>query len=158
MTDHPTFLRLSLEGRFHFEPRITGYWRVHGAGATLQHLDEILEGIDREVKRFHAEFGDRLPMTPTQWRAIQRGWRTARVGMSMRRARRLMLQSRWCEARMQLRRAIADGRARTALLALVALAGSAFGLPLEWTYRIRRRPWLRRLASGELELVFPDNA
>jgi glycosyltransferase involved in cell wall biosynthesis len=158
ITDHPTFLRLSLEGRFHFEPRVTGYWRVHGGGATVQRLDEILEGVYREVVRFHDEFGARVRITEAQWRAIERRWARAHGGMSMRQARRLMLQERWSEARAQLRRAIGDARSRTGLLALVALAGSVFRLPVEWAYRFRRRPWLRRLPNGELELVFPDTA
>lgn len=158
ITDHPTFLRLSLEGRFHFEPRVTGYWRVHGAGATVRNLDLILEALYREVVRFHAEFGDRVQITEPEWRGIQGRWRTARGWMSMRQARRLMLQRRWSEARAHLRHAISNGRSRTGLLALVALAGSGVRLPVEWAYRFRRRPWLRRLRSGELELVFPDKA
>jgi glycosyltransferase involved in cell wall biosynthesis len=78
ITDHPTFLRLSLEGRFHFEPRVTGYWRVHGGGATVHRMDEILEGVYGEVVRFHAEYGDRVQITAAQWRGIQRRWTRAR--------------------------------------------------------------------------------
>ena len=36
ITDYPTFLRLSLDGRFHFEERTMGYWRVHRRGPRRQ--------------------------------------------------------------------------------------------------------------------------
>lgn len=127
--------------------------RVHGAGATARNMDQILEAVYREVVRFHSEFCDRAQITEPEWRGIQRRWPTARGWMSMRQARRLMLQRR-----AHLRRAISNARSRTALLALVALAGSGIRFPVEWAYRFRRRPWFRRLRLGELGLVFPDKA
>jgi glycosyltransferase involved in cell wall biosynthesis len=45
VVDYPTFLRLALEGSFHYTPRVMGYWRVHPGGTTVNRLESILRGV-----------------------------------------------------------------------------------------------------------------
>jgi glycosyltransferase involved in cell wall biosynthesis len=152
VTDHPTFLRLALEGRFHFVPRPMGYWRVHAAGTTVQRMDSILPALHRSIEEFHAEHGARLGIGAERWREIQDGWHAAGGWMALRQARRLLAQGRPADARPLLARAIARGRWTTIATALFGLAG----LDVERLYRARRKPWFRRAATGEVELVLPE--
>jgi glycosyltransferase involved in cell wall biosynthesis len=156
ITDHPTFLRLALEGRFHCEQRIMGYWRVHNAGTTLRDMDRILSALYPEILRFRAEFGARLPVSEDEWRQIESGWRPLRGWASMRWARRLLLDQRWGEARSHLRLALRTAGWRTRLVALAALAGSRAQLPAEWAYRLAGQPYFRRTAPGKFEVVLPE--
>jgi glycosyltransferase involved in cell wall biosynthesis len=157
VTDHPTFLRLALEGRFHFERRPMGYWRVHRAGTTVQHMDYVLGVLHRDIQRFHAEFGQRLGITPPQWREIERMWRVAGGWMSLRHARRLLVGRRWREARPHLTHALSVGRWTTAATALAGLVASRLHLSVEPIYRLRRRPWFRRDGAGAILVVTPDH-
>jgi glycosyltransferase involved in cell wall biosynthesis len=155
VTDHPTFLRLALEGRFHFERRIMGYWRVHDAGTTARGLDRILAALYPEILRFRAEFGARLPVSEAEWRQIDRDWRPLQAWASMSWARRLLLEQRWSEARSHLQVTLRRGSWRMRLVALAALAGARVQVPAEWVYRLARQPYFRRTAPGKVETVLP---
>ncbi len=153
VVDHPTFLRLALEGRFHFEPRVMGYWRVHTAGTTLGQMDHILAALRRDLGRTRAELGARLPLSAARWQEIGRTWRTAEGWMSLRRARRLLTCGRWADARPHLSHALAVGKTTTMLAALLGLAGSRLGFSIEPVYRLRGRAWFRAVPGGDVELV-----
>jgi glycosyltransferase involved in cell wall biosynthesis len=153
ITDHPTFLRLALEGRFHFERRPMGHWRVHEAGTTVQHMDYVLRVLHGEIERFYEEHGARLGVTAQRWREIQRTWAVAGGWMALRHARRLLVARRWREARPHLVRAIAVGRVTTVATAIAGLVGSRLHFSVEPIYRVRRRPWFRRAPSGDVVLV-----
>jgi glycosyltransferase involved in cell wall biosynthesis len=153
VADHPTFLRLSLEGRFHFARDTMGYWRVHDAGTTVRQRERILEGVRREILRFRAAFGERAGLTGEQWRSIEEGWRP---WVMLRLARQLLLERRWSEARQSLRTAMATPNPRLRALALAAFVGSYAGVTTEWVYRTTGRPWFRRVEPGRSELVFPE--
>lgn len=153
VTDYPTFLALALEGRFHFEPRTMGYWRVHAAGTTVRRMDEILHGIHREATRFRAAEQARLPAA--DWSDVDARWRVELAGLAMRDARRHLVDGRWAQARSGLVRVLAGARWGTRLSALLALAGSFAGTSVEWLYRLTGRTWFRRATDGKHEVVFP---
>jgi len=154
ITDHPTFLRLALEGRFHFENRVMGYWRVHPGGTTVQKMDQILTEVHRDILDFRAAHADRIDVSAAAWRAIDRRWRVTNGGIAMRGARRLLLDGRWAEARRGLRQAIADARWQTRISALAALTGSCAGRSIEWAYRLTGRAWFRRIEPGKFEVFY----
>lgn len=145
ITDHPTFLRLSLEGPFHFERRTTGYWRVHPAGTTVREMDRILAAVHREVVRFRAEHGAGVGLTGRRWRAITRSWARLWSWRSLLRGRQLLVEGHWREARRHLWRALPGGGWRARGRALAALAGS---FPAEWAGRYRQTPLLRAPGGG----------
>jgi glycosyltransferase involved in cell wall biosynthesis len=153
ITDHPTFLLLALEGRFHYEKRTMGYWRARRDGATFQYMDRILHVLHQEVVRMRGELGERLGLSVAFWREIESEWQDAEGWMSLRTARRLLVSRRWRDARPHLRRAAARGRWRTRATALLGLAASHMHVSVESLYRARGRPWFQRDAGAELEIA-----
>lgn len=155
VTDYPTFLRLSLEGRFHFENRTMGYWRAHRDSTTVRRTDEIHAAVYREILRFRDEYGDRLRISADTWRSIEQYWRVVNGAIAMRRARQLLLEARWSEARQDLVRALASAPGQTRCMAFAALLLSYIGLPIESVYRRTGRAWFMRLDAGRFELISP---
>lgn len=158
ITDHPTFLRLALEGRFHFEPRTMGYWRVHTRGATIQHMDRILHVLHQEVVQARCELGDRLGLTSARWDEIESEWQKAEGWMSLRAARRLLVSRRWRDARPHLRHAATSGRWTTRATAYLGLAASHLHVSVESIYRARGRPWFRTGHGGEVEIIVASSS
>lgn len=153
ITDYPTFLRIALEGRFHFEGRTMGYWRVHRAGTTLLHMDRILHVLHREAIRFRDDLGESLGLTPERWREIEAVWRTAEAWMSLREGRRLLVGQKWSQARPHLWLAAMAGRWTTRLTALTGLVGSRLHFSVEPVYRLRGRPWFRLGDGGDIDIA-----
>jgi len=155
VTDYPTFLRLSLEGRFHFEKRTMGYWRAHRDSITVRRTDEIHSAVYRELRGFRDEVGSRLHISNDAWRTIEQHWRVVNGAIAMRRARQLLLEARWSEARKDLACALTSAPWQTRFMALAALFLSYMGLPIEWAYRKTGRAWFMRLDAGTFELIAP---
>lgn len=76
----------------------------------------------------------------------------------MRRARRLLLQSRFAEARTSLREAILSAEWRTRAIALIGWAVSFAGASVEWAYRGTGRIWFALSPEGRVEVVFPPGS
>ena len=157
VTDYPTFLRLSLEGRFHFENRTMGYWRAHRDSITVRRTDEIHAAVYRDILRFRDELGARLQISEDAWRPIEQHWRVVNGAIAMRRARQLLLQARWREARRDLVRALGSAPSQTRFMALTGLLLSYLGLPIEWIYRRAGRAWFMRRDAGTFELIAPTS-
>lgn len=153
ITDYPTFFRLALEGRFHFEPAVMGYWRVHSSGTTINRLHLMLPALGRGVRRYMAEHGARLGLTAAQRRELELAWTLGLAQMSLRKGRKLLVERRWREARPALFEAAQKGRRRTRLMAVLGLLGSVVRTTVEPFYRFRGRPWFRAVANGESEWV-----
>ena len=155
VTDYPTFLRLSIEGRFHFDPRTMGYWRIHQAGTTANYMDQILAEIHRETLRFRGEFADHVRLRNNDWRDVDSRWQVALGGIAMRGARRLLLDGRWGDARAGLIRAMLSAEATTKVAALAGFVGSFVGHSVEWAYRLTGRAWFEQLEQDTVRLVWP---
>jgi glycosyltransferase involved in cell wall biosynthesis len=155
LTDYPTFLRLTLEGRFHYVHRTMGYWRVHHLGTTLGQREAIWRGVHREAAAFRRAYGARLPITPAEWDRLERGWHRILGYLSLQTARRLLVSGRSADARFHLHHALRHGWPRPRLGAMLALVASYAGGSIEPLYRAAGHPWYRRGASGAPEYVVP---
>lgn len=60
LVDYPTWMKLSLTGRFMYIPQVLGYWRRHPFSTTLNKSEEILHGYIRYCDEFITSFKDRL--------------------------------------------------------------------------------------------------
>ena len=58
--DYPTWVRLSLEGRFLAIPKCLGFWRRHGLSVSLNHNTEILNGITEDNLKFIKGYREKL--------------------------------------------------------------------------------------------------
>ena len=153
VTDHPTFLRMALEGRFHFTPRTMGHWRVHPGSSTVARMDQILQALWREVGRFREQHGGRLDLTAADWRRLEKSWDVFMGWRELRHARRALVERRGDDARGHLAQALRVGRLTTKVTSVVGYAASCLGLSVELVYRWRGRAWYRTAPDGRAELV-----
>jgi glycosyltransferase involved in cell wall biosynthesis len=104
VTDFPTFLRLSLSGRFYYTPKIMGYRRRHLGSATFQNLDRILTYARRYVEMFLGT--TEVPLTAAQREEIIDSWNKPRPALELTAGRLKLLSREWGIARAHLLRAI----------------------------------------------------
>src|SRR5271154_220863 len=74
LTDYPTFIELSLTGRFHFTPQTMGYLRRHQRSITVCHLRTIHDAVSRFANEFLEKHADAVPLTPAERAAMESSW------------------------------------------------------------------------------------
>lgn len=104
VTDFPTFVRLSLIGRFYYTPSIVGYRRRHLGSATFQNLNRILTHARSYVEMLLGTH--ELPLTSAQREEIVDSWNRPRPGLELTEGRLKLLSREWKVARSHLSRAI----------------------------------------------------
>jgi hypothetical protein len=99
-TDYPTFLELTLLGRFFFVPKVMGYWRQRLQSTTWTRDDWAIE---RERHRWALAFLDRhkdeLDLKDDDLPKVAESFDEARAQQWFLRGRQLLLLRRWAEAR-----------------------------------------------------------
>lgn len=99
-TDYPTFLELTVCGRFFFVPKVMGYWRQRLQSATWAKDDWATEQEQRRlVFAFLDEHNDELRLEAGERLALEESFDKARTEQWYFRGRQLLLLRRWPEAR-----------------------------------------------------------
>jgi glycosyltransferase involved in cell wall biosynthesis len=153
VTDYPTFLRLSLEGRFHYVDRVMGYWRYHHASTTVQMREAILQGVWNHNERFRATHACGLNLTDREWAQISARWRKELAWLDMRAGRRSLLDGNWSPARVHFAQAFRDGWLPSRFAALLGITASLLRRDIERGFRFGGRPWMRKNEDGDFEDV-----
>lgn len=128
--DYPTYLRLSEEGFFHYDPRPNAEWRKHASSGTSRLAGTDLSGaaLCRDFAlAAHARSSRRDLPSPAD---IRLAWEDAQGRQIWNGARILLRQRRYDDARTVLALA-ADGRYRGTLRARLKLAWVAARLHLD---------------------------
>jgi glycosyltransferase involved in cell wall biosynthesis len=60
MVDYPTWMKLSLIGRFMYIPELLGYWRRHSFSITMNMSEQIINGYMKYCDEFTSFFNDKL--------------------------------------------------------------------------------------------------
>lgn len=125
-TDIPTFIKLSLMGKFCYTNDVIGYRRRHLSSATLQ----FLQPMSTTPAKFILERADSpdLGLSEEQRNRIKRSWRGKASAMEFTTGRMRLLERRWVEARHHFSRALRPGRPPI-------LAAAAIGWALSWFHR-----------------------
>jgi len=89
IVDHPTFLQLSLHGKFAFHDKILGFWRRHGQSTTKNRFPLILDGVRRNIFFFLNEKESQLPISHEECKKIKLKWKQFETY-------RWLLLGRWC--------------------------------------------------------------
>jgi len=123
LTDYPTFLELSLKGKFHFSRSILGYRRRHQTSVSIRYAQTIHD----VVSGFTLDFLDRnhsaIILSSSEQQSIEQDWRTAEDRLFFSDGRVLLLQGRWAEARAKFR---AAWKSKDLKVRLAAATGSLF--------------------------------
>jgi glycosyltransferase involved in cell wall biosynthesis len=97
--DHPTLLRLTLEGRFRRVDAVVARHRVAASTVSRREASRIDLGVYRALVAFRRRFGERLPIGPGQWRELSRLWQRRLAGRSLGNAGvGLLGERRWSAA------------------------------------------------------------
>ena len=145
-TDYPTFLELSLEGKFHFIRKTMGYLRRHERSITVSHFSAIHDAVSKCATEFletHA-----LALSPTERAAIEDSWRGAEDRVHFTEGRMLLLRKNWSDARTQFRIAAGSKSAKVRMAALVGWLMSLVHKDMEPFMRLGGRSDLR-VTAGE---------
>jgi glycosyltransferase involved in cell wall biosynthesis len=131
LTDYPTFLALSLEGKFAYVDHIMGYWRRHPAASSWLHREQIFEKIRAFALQFLSEHEAALQLTADQRREIVHSWYEKDFRFAFTRGRNLLLRKEWSQARLQFRKALGSPQPAVRIAAVVGCLASHFHCNLE---------------------------
>jgi glycosyltransferase involved in cell wall biosynthesis len=125
LTDYPTFLELSMIGKFFYSRQTLGYLRRHQSSVTVNHARIIHEAVSRFARRFVEKNSDKLVLSSSDWDAIEHSWREGKERLHFAEGRVLLLRQSWQEARGHFRIA---SRSRNAKVRTAAFAGFLLSL------------------------------
>lgn len=103
LTDYPTFIKISLLGRFYYTPQIMGFRRRHQSSITANHAGTIYEKVGQFTLQFLAEHQHTFSITQPEREAMMRNWEASLDKLHFFQARHLLLQEMWIEARQRFR-------------------------------------------------------
>ncbi|HVB56314.1 MAG TPA: glycosyltransferase family 2 protein [Candidatus Acidoferrales bacterium] len=124
-TDVPTFLRLSLLGKFHYAQDVLGFRRRHFSSATLRFLQPM--STTPQDFMFKQIDSPELALGEAQREAIKKTWRPRTSTREFATGRLFLIEHRWANARHHFIRAIHPGQPRV-------LAGAVAGWLLSWVH------------------------
>jgi glycosyltransferase involved in cell wall biosynthesis len=75
VVDHPTLLRLTLEGRFRHTGVVAARHRIEHSTVSHVETSRIDLGVYRDIRAFRRRYGRRVPIAPAEWREVEAGWR-----------------------------------------------------------------------------------
>jgi len=149
VVDHPTFLRLSLEGKFVFHDTILGFWRRHGESTTKNRFSLILEGVHQDVLFFLAEKGPQLPLSKKECEKVKLKWKQFETYRWLLLGRWCLVDGEWKKARRAFRKGLMNS------YGFILGAGLGTGLLFSYLHIDMERPirLLRTLCRIKVILV-----
>lgn len=99
LTDFPTFLTLTKQGRFAFHEKVLGYWRRHGESVTRKNSYLIHEGVYRFISGFIRDHAASLPAGKEEIAAVEAQWKQYRWSVWFLLGRWFLLEGNWDKAR-----------------------------------------------------------
>lgn len=150
LTDYPTFIELSLLGKFHYLPQTMGYRRRHQESVTVRHTQAIHENVSRFAMKFLENYRDKIDLSPERLREIERSWRGGERMLHFSEGRLFLLQGKWAEARRQFRMVLKSKGFVVRMAALIGVLFSYVHLDIEPLMRLGGRADLRVQRNGEL--------
>jgi glycosyltransferase involved in cell wall biosynthesis len=141
--DYPTWLRLTLQGRFMVLNEVLGYWRNYRDQISSRFIIEQAEGRGTAVLKFH----ELLPESVKRELGMDKNklLRLCEDHIShahFTKGRYELAHENWSEARVNLFRAVRNGTFRTKVMAMFGLCASLLKFDLEGIARFFRRPTL----------------
>jgi len=119
-TDYPTYLRLSLRGKFFYENRVMGFQRRHLGSVTSTNLESGHLNASRFSRAFMNEYDRELNLTFGDFMGIEKSWKRSRTLVDFSVGRVSLLNKEWRKARAHFGAAL---RTRDPLVWLASTAG-----------------------------------
>lgn len=123
LTDYPTFLELSLKGKFHFSRNILGYRRRHETSVSIRYAQTIHDMVSDFTLAFLDRHNNEIALSVSERQRIQQDWCATEDRLRFSEGRLLLLQRKWAEARAKFHAAL---KSKDLKVRLAAAAGSLF--------------------------------
>ncbi len=120
LTDYPTFMELSLIGKFYYSPETMGYRRRHENSITVGHARTIHEKVSNFTIDFLERHRDKVELSRSERQQIEENWWDAEYKLHFSEGRFLLLQKKWFEARIHFR---ATSKSKNLMVRVAAYAG-----------------------------------
>lgn len=143
LTDYPTFMELSLVGRFYYLPQVMGYRRRHENSITVHHERRIHEVVCNFTMNFLERHGNQIVLLPSEREGIMQNWRLAEDKLNFSEGRSLLLQRKWFEARSHFRIASTSKKVPVRLASFAGLLFSWLHTDIEPLMKLGGRVGLR---------------
>ena len=142
-TDYPTYLRLSLEGKFHYESSVIGFHRRHVGSVTVSTTGTGHLHAARCAADFAEKFGFRVGLSTAERTEIQRAWTIRNNTIDFSQGRTLLVHRQWRSARQHFKSGAASGDFLVRLASIAGWAISFLHLDLEAVMQWAGRASLR---------------
>jgi len=150
LTDYPTFMELSLIGKFYYSPKTMGYRRRHENSITVGHARTIHEKVSSFTLDFLERYHEKIEIPRSQRQEIEENWREAEDKLHFSEGRSLLLRKKWLQARAHFR---AISKSKKLVVRLAACAGfllSWLHMNIEPLMKLGGRADLRVQRNSEL--------
>lgn len=150
IVDYPTFLQLTLEGKFAFHKEILGFWRRHGESVTKSKFPLILDGVSKYIQTFRTDRGTYFPILPEEYLRLDTEWNRMEATRWFVLGRWHLKDGEWEEARRAFQKGLSYRCGYGRHLALfIGIIFSFIHLDMEFLFRLIRRPDLEEMLSEE---------
>jgi glycosyltransferase involved in cell wall biosynthesis len=148
LTDYPTFLELSLTGKFHFTRETMGYLRRHQRSITVCHARTIHEAASKFATEFLEKHAESAFLSLADRSEMENSWEEADDRLHFLEGRMLLLDRRWSDARSHFLQAFNSKRAKVRTAALAGWFLSLLHMDIEALMRLGGRADLRVRAGA----------
>ena len=141
LTDIPTFIRLSIEGKFHYSEEVRGFRRRHLNSASLRHL----QTMSVKVREYVFKLIDRpdFALSEIQRDKIRTSWMLKSASPEFTAGRLCLLERRWAEARQHFSSSIQSHHPHLMAATIAGWALSWFHCDIEGLFRLAGRAPLK---------------
>ncbi|HXJ03608.1 MAG TPA: glycosyltransferase [Candidatus Acidoferrum sp.] len=143
LTDYPTFMELSLIGKFCYSPEKMGYRRRHENSVTVGHARTIHEKVSGFTMGFLERHHEKIELSPSTRQELEQNWQQAQDKLHFSEGRSLLLQRKWSEARNHFRIASTSKKLSVRLASFAGLLFSWVHADIEPLMRLGGRADLR---------------
>src|SRR6266436_4308065 len=140
LTDYPTFLELSLKGKFFFTPETMGYRRFHLESVTAAHGETIFEIESQYVWKFLERHSAEFSLEHSRRVEMEKSWIQCRNGLAFSNGRVLLSRGQWREARAAFRSALKSKRPAVTLASLAGYISACLHFDIEPLMKLSGRP------------------
>jgi len=143
LTDYPTFMELSLEGKFHYSSETLGYRSRHQNSVTVNHELKIYDIVSSFALCYLERHRDKIVLSASEREELNKNWLRAQDKLHFSEGRSLLLQRKWTEARSHFRIAATSKEVSVRLASFAGLLFSWLHSDIEPLMRLGGRANLR---------------
>ena len=156
VTDFPTFLRLSREGKFHYTPEIMGFRRRHLQSVSFNNIERISTAAYRHTLEFIQRHN--LNLKAAERRRMDENWRRGKFSHAFVEGRSKLIHRDWKDARRSFRKAVHIAEPLVSLASIFGWSLSWLRCDLEWVFRMEGRAVIKEQPHPTLPMSLDSRA